>query len=630
MQHVPPPAVRAGLLLLCLCAAPLLSFPAAAGVLLVEGAMDSEVRVSYEQHVTFPDPAGLLKADFIVPASFSSATFRQSVSDHVLEFDPLPESHERVIDPRGNAVITATWRNPPGEVRMRASFTVATGIGLATVRTDAPFPPSPPSAEAARYLRATPDVQSEAGEIRALAADLARGAQSQAEAVRRVIVHTASALRYVNPPPAYDALFSLRTGTGNCQNYSHLAAALLRALRIPTRIVNGFTLSRPFDVPWPRGVYTMKFADGPHSWIEVWFPDLGWVPFDPQKTSFFVASRFIRLESGLDNEETRTDGRLVWRRPAQSRPPSIRTSLSSEFSRDQVRLAGLSMQAEGEQLVLQPRVASSLAALPEPGPEPAPAPPPAPPKTPAPPPEPGPGTGKPLPKVQPPQPKVQPPPLSIQPSRPAPAAPRPVPRPGLPAVLSFGNVEFPLDVDFAAHAALRDLGGGATEARRDFLVESAEYVTTRQRQFAQAFVAPEPMLLSAAALGLHRFGGEGALWLELCRDAGGAPGEVAAVSALVDAGQLSERPGYRWQEFDFTGQTHPDGVRLEPGVWWLALGWSGSPVVNWFYTYGRPVGPAFGTRWRMALDGPAAPWSGALGFEFTYKVHGRTAPLAAN
>ena len=85
------------------------------------------------------------------------------------------------------------------------------------MRTDAPFPPGPPASEALRYLSPSPDVQSGAPEIVALASRLAKGATTQAEAVRRVVVHTASALRYVNPPPAYDALYSLRTGTGNCQ-----------------------------------------------------------------------------------------------------------------------------------------------------------------------------------------------------------------------------------------------------------------------------------------------------------------------------------------------------------------------------------------------------------------------------
>lgn len=609
---------------------------ATAGVLLVEGSMDSQVRISYEQSVTFPDQAGLLKADFVVPTSFASATFRQDVSDHVLEFDPLPQAHERAIDPRGNSVITATWKNPPREVRMRASFTVVTGTGLSTVRTDAPFPPGPPSREAAPYLRPSVDVQSGAPQIVALAARLAEGAKSQAEAVRRVILHTASALRYVNPPPAYDALYSLRTGTGNCQNYSHLAAALLRAMRIPARIVTGFTLSRPFDVPWPRGVYTMKFADGPHSWIEVWFPDLGWVPFDPQKTAFFVASRFVRIESGLDNEETRTDGRLLWRRPAQSRPPVIRTNMTGEFSRDEVKLAGLSMENVGEQLVLQPRVAAAMSGLagqpeiPAVQPPPKAAPAPRPESAPEPKSEPLPIQSSRPPKAPQPEPKVAPvtPPATVPP--PPPAKPERTPEPARraparPVRLVFGNTEFPVNVDFASHAALRDLGHGETLALRDYLVESAEYVTTRQRQFAQAFAVDKDMLLSSASLGLHRFGGEGALWLELRRDEDGSPGGVVAVSGLVEADTLAERPGYRWQPFDFG-----KGVDLDPGVWWLALGWSGDPVVNWFYTYGRPVGPLFGTRWRNALDGDAAPWSGALGFEFTYKIEGKTIPASGS
>ena len=53
-------------------------------------------------------------------------------------------------------------------------------------------------------------------------------------------------------------------------------------------------------------------AQGRHAWIEVYFPDLGWVPFDPQSSELFVSNRFIRVEVGLDNNETEQDGLVRW------------------------------------------------------------------------------------------------------------------------------------------------------------------------------------------------------------------------------------------------------------------------------------------------------------------------------
>ncbi|MDZ7597940.1 MAG: hypothetical protein U5J82_06560 [Desulfobacterales bacterium] len=45
------------------------------------------------------------------------------------------------------------------------------------------------------------------------------------------------------------------------------------------RIVNGVTLKQPYDIGKTNSVLTMKTAQGRHSWIEVYFPDLGWAAF---------------------------------------------------------------------------------------------------------------------------------------------------------------------------------------------------------------------------------------------------------------------------------------------------------------------------------------------------------------
>ncbi len=58
---------------------------------------------------------------------------------------------------------------------------------------------------------------------------------------------------------------------GVCSHYSTLAIALLRSIGIPSREVVGFAYS---NLPSVNGF-------GPHSWIEVYFPNDGWVQFDP-------------------------------------------------------------------------------------------------------------------------------------------------------------------------------------------------------------------------------------------------------------------------------------------------------------------------------------------------------------
>jgi tetratricopeptide (TPR) repeat protein len=61
---------------------------------------------------------------------------------------------------------------------------------------------------------------------------------------------------------------ALREGRGDCTEYSELMVTLCRAKQIPARIVMGL-------IPRSNGEV------GHHNWVEVFFPEYGWVAFDP-------------------------------------------------------------------------------------------------------------------------------------------------------------------------------------------------------------------------------------------------------------------------------------------------------------------------------------------------------------
>jgi transglutaminase-like putative cysteine protease len=71
--------------------------------------------------------------------------------------------------------------------------------------------------------------------------------------------------------------FLFERRAGHCEYFSTAMAVLLRSAGIPTRNVNGF-LGGEWNA---RGGYLAVTGNNAHSWVEVWFPELGWVPFDP-------------------------------------------------------------------------------------------------------------------------------------------------------------------------------------------------------------------------------------------------------------------------------------------------------------------------------------------------------------
>jgi len=535
----------------------------------LKGNMDSAIRYELQEQITAGEGIKKLVLSFVVPQSFQSPTYSQDVQDFKLSFRPEPQERNSRKDKRGNEIVTATWSTPPPSVDVSLSCNATSRTSLAAIETKAPFPLSPVEAEYQPYLVATDQVQAADPRIRRLAEELTQGVKTEFDAVQRIIGWVVDHVHYVTPPVRYDAIYSLESGKGNCQNYSHLSAALLRAVGIPVRIVNGVTLNQPFDINWAKGVLTFKMGQGRHSWVEVWFPDLGWVPFDAQNTVLFVSNRFIRLEVGVDNNETKNDGLLRWVQAQGVRQPTLQEGINASFGRDQVKVQGNRESYGPKNLLLSPAVKASFQPI----------------------------------VVQPPPP----PPIISDDAKKKLRYTEP---------FLFGNIEFPENLDFA-FPRTTSAAGDQYEMKKNFIVETAEYVTRGVTQYAQVVVLQKPVKLQKVGLALHNFGGEGVLWVDLFKDKGGKPGEPLSTSEMISLDALSMKPGYRWTDFGFG----KDSPILMPGRYWIALGFTGSPIVNWFYTYGKPVGPVDGTRYKGVFQ---EDWSGALSYEFNYRVRGLT------
>ncbi len=545
--------------------------PAAAENYTVDGEMGSQIRFEIAKSVTTVAGVTKLTLSFVVPPTFQSPTYNQEIRGFEMKFSPRPQDENKKVNERGHEVITATWIKPPKTIDVRLSFNAANTTHLKALDTGVPFPLKDVPEDIQSYLKATEQVQSGDARISKLARELTQGVTTEFDAVQRVLSYVIDHVRYVTPPAQYDALYSLGSGKGNCQNFSHLAAALMRAEGIPVRIVNGITLNKAFDLKREGGVLTFKMGQGRHSWIEVWFSDLGWVPFDPQQTAMFVSNRYIRIETGADNNETVNDGLMRWaQRKDSPGEPNAQETINGDFGDDKVNVTGKRQDYGPKNLLLVPYVKAEFKKI----------------------------------EVLPPPP----PPVITEEERKELRFDVP---------FTYGNLDFPENIDFAfppTPVVSRDKGN--FQKTKSFFVETAEYVTTKLTQYAQVFVLKKPIQLKKVGLAVHKFGGDGQLWIDLFKDNNGKPGEPISTSDMVNLDDLSEKPGYRWQDFEFK-----DTITLMPGSYWIGLGFTGSPVLNWFYTYGKPVGPVEGTRYKGVYE---EDWSGALSYEFNYRVMGMT------
>ena len=171
---------------------------------------------------------------------------------------------------------------------VRAPFVMDEGIVYSVVSempTNAPEalrrqPWPKRSVATARFLQ-LPDRMPE--RVHDLAERIVAGAQTQYDAVLAVQswlqANTVYDLAVPREPEGVDAVdhFLFETRRGFCEHIASAMAVMLRSVGVPTRLVTGFGPGErnPFT-----GYYEVRFSNA-HAWVEVYYPQVGWVSYDP-------------------------------------------------------------------------------------------------------------------------------------------------------------------------------------------------------------------------------------------------------------------------------------------------------------------------------------------------------------
>jgi protein-glutamine gamma-glutamyltransferase len=147
--------------------------------------------------------------------------------------------------------------------------------------------------------------ESRYGRTYALARELTDDVPNGYEAVKAVESYLQRNYVYSERVPSADLPledFLFREEAGYCQQFSGAMALMLRMVGIPARVVAGFS---PGSYNRDTGEYRVRDLDA-HSWVEVSFTGIGWVPFDPTPTaapaesqsSGFGATSAARADAG--------------------------------------------------------------------------------------------------------------------------------------------------------------------------------------------------------------------------------------------------------------------------------------------------------------------------------------------
>ena len=337
----------------------LIPLPAYSDTIILEGHLDSELRISKEMRWTVDRPLSELTVELAVPPSFSNRVLRQKVSNVKFDIKPKPARVSDEQDHLGNLRRKVTWYNLKTDPEIKIVFDARVEATLAKMESRVSFPLKAVGAAERQYLKGTPLVQVDSPEVQALSRELAGNATTEFQVVTAVINYVADNIRYVFNPMNYDAVSTLRDRSGNCSNSAHLSAALLRAAGIPARVVGGTTLDKQLKVPMD-GVRSLvqTMGKGGHAWIEVYFPDLGWLSYDPKQSKQFTSTRHVKESHGTDTSEIAESWTGI------PYAPAFTSIIDARFLKDAVKVHPVLMQDAPKSYVMSNDL-KAFAGLPE-------------------------------------------------------------------------------------------------------------------------------------------------------------------------------------------------------------------------------------------------------------------------
>lgn len=160
------------------------------------------------------------------------------------------------------------------------SYQVVSAVTTADVETLRQTSTNYPSYVRERYLQ-LPDTLPE--RVRTLAQQITQDSDNNYDRAVAIQDYLRREIKYnekiAAPPEGVDGVdyVLFQSKEGYCDYYASAMAVMARSVGIPARIVAGYAQG---DFEPELGVYRVREANA-HSWVEVFFPALGWIEFEP-------------------------------------------------------------------------------------------------------------------------------------------------------------------------------------------------------------------------------------------------------------------------------------------------------------------------------------------------------------
>ena len=321
--------------------------------LICQGTMASTVHYTTTRDIIVPE--GTQKVVVQLPTALNASLF--AYTQRALSFSI---SYSRKPDEvtATNGGTTATWLNPPPRLSytIAANLTIDVSVEGLNSQSQLPIRISSSDQSASEYLAPSKYVQSNNSAIKKTAETLISNAHYESAAVTSIMLWVRDNLKYDSGVTNHDAAWTFYNKRGTCENYAQLSLALLRSVGIPARYVSGYLVDGDVTVNSYLSTYGYRWNAGPHAWIEVYYPDVGWVPYEPQQTLGFVDDHHVRESAGTDSSGL-PDKLIYTYATGDTGRVAINESSDATLTRDTSTLHVIDTSAAASQVVMSQEMA---------------------------------------------------------------------------------------------------------------------------------------------------------------------------------------------------------------------------------------------------------------------------------
>jgi len=245
-----------------------------------------------------------LKVSIFVPQSIPEGLITQTIYGVRKTFTPYPTDIKVEKDKYGNSIIHCYWNKEIRIVQIDLQFRAKIQSQFTSVDTNAPYPIETDATENI-YLEPTPLTPANEYLINYVSRALAYNLNREMDVVYNIalwINNNILLTSFSNKDEKNDALSVLKNRKGTEEGICNLMVSMLKGIGIPARVAYGVSFEKEISFKSDTDRIILDFPNNERYWVEVYFPDAGWLSFDPHGYYLSLPSHIVKMGVGPDSD----------------------------------------------------------------------------------------------------------------------------------------------------------------------------------------------------------------------------------------------------------------------------------------------------------------------------------------